>query len=129
MNGLILCTKECNLRCTYCFEESMHTGCMPTVQEIRESFAGFLDNGFEKFVAELVEINEGLGRETDITFHGGEPMLIGVPLLKRAFDIVKKYEGANISMQSNGSLVDDAMVDLLKEYRVRVRRKCMTHIV
>ena len=120
MNGLILCTKECNLRCTYCFEESMHSGCMPTVDEIKENFAAFLDDGFEKFVVELIKINEKIGRSTDITFHGGEPMLIGVPLLRRAFEIVNKYDGTSISMQSNGTLLTDEMASLLKEYNVKV---------
>lgn len=120
MNGLILCTKECNLRCTYCFEESMHSGCMYTVTEIRERFDKFLNNGFEKFVVELIEINRELGRDTDITFHGGEPMLIGVKLLRNAFEIIKKYEGTTISMQSNGTLVTDDMISLLKEFNVRV---------
>lgn len=120
MNGLILCTQECNLRCTYCFEESMHSGCMPTLSEIRNRFDKFLDNGFEKFVIELININEELGRETDITFHGGEPMLIGVDLLRKAFEIVKQYEGTTISMQSNGTLITDEMVSLLKEFNVRV---------
>lgn len=120
MNGLILCTQECNLRCTYCFEESMHSGCMPTIDEIKKNFEDFLENGFEKFVKELIEINDELGRETDITFHGGEPMLIGVDLLRKAFEIVKKFEHTTISMQSNGTLITDEMVDLLKEYEVRV---------
>lgn len=120
MNGLILCTHECNLRCTYCFEKSMHSGSMPTVEKIRANFDKFLENGFEKFVVELIAINQELGRDTDITFHGGEPMLIDVDLLKKAFKIVKKYENTTISMQSNGTLVTDEMICLLKEYNVRV---------
>ncbi len=120
MNGLVLCTKECNLRCAYCFEESMHTGIMPSIQEIRKSFSDFIDDGFEKFVTELIAINEKLGRNTDITFHGGEPMIIGESLLRKAFNIVKKYNGTTISMQSNGVLVDNKMIQLLKEFNVGV---------
>ena len=121
MNGLILCTQECNLRCTYCFEESMHTGCMPTIDEIRSSFEKFIDDGLEKFVIELIQINEEMGRvETDITFQGGEPMLIGATLLRKAFKVVKKYENTTISMQSNGTLINDELVELFKEYNVKV---------
>ena len=68
----------------------MHSGCMPTLLEIRENFNKFVNNGLEKFVVELIEINKQLGRDTDITFHGGEPMLIGVDLLRKAFTVVKK---------------------------------------
>lgn len=120
MNGLILCTQECNLRCKYCFEESMHSGCMPTLQEIRCNFNAFLDNGFEKFVVELIEINRKLGRSTDITFHGGEPMLVGADLLRKACNIIKKYEGTSISIQTNATLVTDEMIQLLKEFEVHV---------
>ena len=120
MNGLVLCTQECNLRCSYCFEESMHTGCMPTIDEIKNKFASFIENGFEKFVIELIEINRKLDRDTDVTFHGGEPMLIGVPLLRKAFKIVKKFDNTTISMQSNGTLITDEMIALLKEFDVRV---------
>ena len=120
MNGLVLCTQECNLRCSYCFEESMHTGCMPTIDEIKNKFASFIENGFEKFVIELIEINRKLDRDTDVTFHGGEPMLIGVPLLRKAFEIVKKFDNTTISMQSNGTLITDEMIALLKEFDVRV---------
>ena len=86
MNGLLLCTKECNLRCKYCFEESMHgETCMP-ISEIRANFDYFLDNHFDKFIRELIDINTGLNRkETDITFHGGEPLLVGYDLLKKRF--------------------------------------------
>lgn len=93
---------------------------MPTIEEIRNNFEKFIDDGFEKFVVELIEINNNLGRDTDITFHGGEPMLIGAPLLGKAFEIVKKYEGATISVQSNGTLISNEMVDLLKKFNVRV---------
>lgn len=121
MNGLILCTQECNLRCTYCFEESMHAGCMPTIDEIRNNFERFIDDGLEKFVVELIEINNKMGRtETDITFHGGEPMLIGDSLLRKAFEVVKKYDNTTISMQSNGTLINDELVELFKEYKVKV---------
>ncbi len=120
MNGLVLCTNECNLRCTYCFEESMHENCTLTTNEIREQFEQFIDNTFEKFVVQLININKELGRDTDITFHGGEPMLVGTKLLEKAFKIVKKYESTTISMQSNGTLINDEMIALLKEYDVRV---------
>lgn len=120
MNGLILCTNECNLRCVYCFEKSIQIGCMPSSYEINNDFLNFVNNGFEKFVVELIEINRKLDRETDITFHGGEPMLIKVAVLRKAFEIVKKFNNTSISMQSNGTMISDDMIALLKEYDVKV---------
>ncbi len=121
MNGLILCTKECNLRCKYCFEESMHTDCPASIESIRADFEYFLDNYFDRFICELIEINRGLNRkETDITFHGGEPLLIGEDLLKKGFDMVSKYPNTVIGIQTNGTLIDDNIVRLFSDYHVRV---------
>ena len=121
MNGLILCTKECNLRCKYCFEESMHTNCPMPLSEIRQKFGFFLDNYFDKFIRELIAINDGLKRrETDITFHGGEPLLIGYDLLKKGFEMVKKYPNTIIAVQTNGTLITDEIIQLFVDYEVRV---------
>lgn len=121
MNGLILCTKECNLRCKYCFEESMHTDCNMSVTKIQENFKKFLDNYFDKFIKELIHINTSLGRkETDITFHGGEALLIGEELLERGFSMVKKYPNTTIGIQTNATLINDKIIELLKKYDVKV---------
>lgn len=121
MNGLILCTKECNLRCTYCFEDSMRCGEADGIKTIREKFSQFLDDGFEKFVRELIAINDSLGRrETDITFHGGEPLMIGADLLERGLKIVRKYPNTTIGMQTNGTMINDDIIELLRDYDVKV---------
>ena len=47
MNGLLMCTNDCNLRCKYCFEECIHREKMKSIQEIREEFSSFLENDFD----------------------------------------------------------------------------------
>lgn len=121
MNGLILCTKECNLRCKYCFEESMHGGCMQSANEIKQNFSVFLDKYFDKFITELIAINNSLGRkETDVTFHGGEPILVGAELLEKGFQMVRKYPNTTIGIQTNATLITEEIIDLFKEYDIRV---------
>ena len=121
MNGLLLCTSDCNLRCKYCFEETMHCGMMAAVSEIRNKFDYFLDNYFRKFLEELIDINLSLGRrETDITFHGGEPLLIGHDLLRKGCEIIKNYPNTTIGMQTNSSLVDDEFIDIFLEYGIQI---------
>lgn len=121
MNGLLLCTPECNLRCKYCFEETMHCEKMQPVDVIRAEFSSFLDRHFRKFVEELIAINESLGRkETDITFHGGEPLLIGHDLLVRACEIIKSYPNTTIGMQTNSSLVDEEFIDIFLKYNIQI---------
>lgn len=121
MNGLILCTRECNMRCQYCFEEPMHSDKITPIKKIREDFAYFLENHFDNFIRQLIAINDAQNRrESNFTFHGGEPLLIGTDLLRRAFEMVKMYPNTVISTQTNGSLIDDEMADLLAEYKVSV---------
>ena len=121
MNGLLLCTPECNLRCKYCFEETMHCAEMTPVNRIRADFSDFLDKYLRKFVEELIAINESLGRkETDITFHGGEPLLIGHALLRRGCEIIKSYPNTTIGMQTNSSLIDDEFIDIFLKYNIQI---------
>ena len=109
------------MRCKYCFEESMHKECMMPVKRIKENFSKFINNYLEKYVTELIEINKQLGKtETHITFHGGEPLLVGEKLLRNALEIVGKHKNTVISVQTNGTLVDDAFIKLFKEYDVHV---------
>lgn len=99
----------------------MHTGCIGSVTDIRSGFEQFIENHLEKYVVELIAINQGLQKtETHITFHGGEPLMIGEPLLRKAFEIVAKYKNTVISLQTNGTLVNDELIRLLKEYNVHV---------
>lgn len=122
MNGLILCTNECNLRCAYCFEKSMRNGDMLDVEYIREKFSNFLDVFFEPFITQLIHINLAkLNREeTDFTFHGGEVLLVGHDLLEKGFNMVKKHPNTTIGIQTNGTLVDDRYIELFKKYDVKV---------
>lgn len=121
MNGLLLCTPECNLRCKYCFEETIHSGEMLPVEKIRSDFNEFLDKRFRKFIEEIIAINISLGRkDTDITFHGGEPLLIGHDLLRKGCEIVKGYPNTTIGMQTNTTLVDDEFIDLFRKYNISI---------
>lgn len=121
MNGLILCTNECNLRCSYCFEEKMRNDCVSPLKQIREDFENFLNNYFDQFIDQLIEINKSLNRkETDITLHGGEPLLIGNHLLERALKMIRKRPNMTIGIQTNGTLIDDETIALFKKYNVNV---------
>lgn len=116
-----MCTPECNLRCKYCFEESLHCGQMKTLKEIRSDFDSFLELYFRKFLEELIEINTSLNRRnTDITFHGGEPLLIGEDLLEKACRIVKSYPNTTIGMQTNSTLITDKFIEIFKKYEIQI---------
>lgn len=121
MNGLIMCTKQCNMRCKYCFEESIHRETRFSVADIRAEFAHFVDCYLRKFTEELIAINKKEHRKrTTICFHGGEPLLVGNELLERAFRIVREYPDMEITTQTNATLIDDETIALYKKYDVHV---------
>jgi len=120
MNGLILCTSECNLRCKYCFEKPFQKNDVINNEIIRSDFNRFLDKSFDKFMCELIDINREQKRETSITFHGGEPLLVGYDLLKKAFERLPKQHKIKISTQTNGTLITDEIIELFKEFNVNV---------
>jgi uncharacterized protein len=59
-----------------------------------------------------------------IILHGGEPLLLGKDRLqswvKTVRERVKAYTNPYFSMQSNGVLIDDDLIDLLAELRVSI---------
>lgn len=123
MNGLVICTKKCNLACSYCFE-SGHSNPhgFNVLGGVPHSFDIFLDEYFEGFLKQLIAVNKQLNRRnTVVTFHGGEPLLVGYQALEKAFHIAKRCdESVSLSIQTNGTLIDDSLVELFKRFDVSV---------
>lgn len=120
VNGLVLCTEECNLRCAYCFERGMRVDTHKPIDQVRGEFEAFVQTHLECFVEQLTEVNEAQGRRGSITFHGGEPLLVGAPLLRSALEVVSRYPQLEIGLQTNATLVSDEFIDLFVDYGVKV---------
>ena len=76
MIGIITCTKECNLRCKYCFEEkNFKTHSRVDVESINSRFRKAIPL-IKKFCYELMEYNQTHNLRNEFTFHGGEPLLV-----------------------------------------------------
>ncbi|MCW9033133.1 MAG: radical SAM protein [Rhodospirillales bacterium] len=104
-------TEQCNLACTYCFEEGMKS---PKLMS-RETARKAIDLLFDYAAPET---------ELTITFFGGEPML-NLPLIEWSVDYLKthpKYQNRplNLQMTSNGTLIDEVTAPRLAELGVRV---------
>ena len=109
------------MRCKYCFEEPMHNNRLFDMDTIQKEFKYFLDEYLDSFVTQLIEINQKLHRvETNITFHGGEPLLVGSKLLRKGFEQVKRHPRTIIGIQTNGTLITDDIIDLFEEFDVHV---------
>jgi uncharacterized protein len=114
---IVKIAERCNLNCTYCYMYNH-------VDQTYQSRPAFMS--LDTFSDLLVRIREHLGRTgadtVSLTFHGGEPMLVQPGRLRLYLDRAVAELGARIrfSMQTNGTLVTDEWIDLLKAYRVSV---------
>lgn len=89
----------CNLRCSYCYyldKETLHSRGVMSVELL------------EKFVKDYIQ-----GNQVDqVTFcwHGGEPLLAGLPFYEKALEFQKRYAGNKSivnTLQTNGTLLTD----------------------
>lgn len=103
----ILTTFDCNFRCFYCFETKK--AIYLTSKEI---------DGIKKFTSERVN---GI-KELDVVWFGGEPLLNAEPIwsLSEYFIQLAKNGGFkyNAFMISNGSLINDSMIEKIKESQI-----------
>ena len=103
----------CNLECTYCYylsKEQLDGG----VGAGRMS-----DQVLETFVRDY--ISGQAGPDIQFTWHGGEPMLMGLEFYHKAVALQKKYcpAGKRIEndLQTNGTLLDEEWCKFLKANR------------
>lgn len=109
----------CNLKCPYCYfffggDQSFaeHPPVIP--EDIVVSAARFLRQGVKDL---------GL-KKLDISFHGGEPLMVGKKRFKRICDIlveeIADHVELRLNMQTNGALIDEEWANILYDYRVGV---------
>lgn len=121
MIGLIMCTKECNLRCRYCFEEeNFKSIILPSRDRINQSFRAAMPM-LKDFCRQLIEYNRSNGHPDIFTFHGGEPLLIYPKYLDEMCAFIKSQTDAvTFNVQTNGTLLTDEMIDVLKKWNFNV---------
>lgn len=104
----------CNLDCTYCFflsKELLYPG-----DRFRMS-----DEVLEAYVRQTIEAHRT--PEVTIAFQGGEPTLMGVAFFERTLELIHDVAGdrpVEVTIQTNGTLLDDAWCELLARHRVLV---------
>jgi uncharacterized protein len=93
---------RCNLSCNYCYQTPMRDA---------GNFSTQVD--VERMVEALEKTNQ------DFTLFGGEALLTPIPVLERLFRLGYDRYGHN-SIQTNGSLISDAHLELFRRYNVSV---------
>ncbi len=109
-------TNSCNLRCTYCYDKNNHS--MPETQ-IRKNATSLFEREEDQLLKSLSMIYEG-EKSPKIIFHGGEPLLISPEVLDRFCRRLKEQQDINFSIQTNGTLINDEVIDLFKEHKFGV---------
>ena len=93
-------TKECNMKCVYCYEQDKSS--VYTWEQIKE----ILDN--------IIKYN----KEFSLEFLGGEPCL-RTDLIKQTVEYLENISDItvqNYHVITNGTIIDDTLIDVLKNY-------------
>ena len=104
----------CNLDCTYCFflsKELLYPG---------DRFR-MADRTLREWIRQTIEAHRT--REVDLAFQGGEPTLMGLEFFQRAVAYAREYARGRplqFTIQTNGTLLDDAWAEFLHEERFLV---------
>ncbi|MBN2027692.1 MAG: anaerobic sulfatase maturase [Actinobacteria bacterium] len=100
----------CNLNCAYCFfleKERLYPG-----SDLRMS-----DEVLEEYIRQYIQAQQV--PEAIIAWQGGEPTLMGLDFFRRSVELAVEYAppGMRVSytMQTNGTLLDDAWCEFLNE--------------
>ncbi|AGL15883.1 FxsB family cyclophane-forming radical SAM/SPASM peptide maturase [Actinoplanes sp. N902-109] len=110
---------RCNLSCDYCYvyqhvDQSWRDRPMVMSPATIDALAGAM--------AEHVAAH-GV-RRVHVVLHGGEPLLAGPGVLEQAVTRIRSAlpagTGAEVSLQTNGTLIDDRFIDVFRRHRIGV---------
>ena len=104
MNISLILTKQCNLRCKYCFETHEN------VYMTEETALRAID----------MAVKDG-GMSVGVSFFGGEPLLCK-PLIYRCVDYSKLFSGVkfNWNMTTNGLLLDEEFLAFARREKIDI---------
>ena len=114
---LVKVTARCNLACSYCyffFSEDQRWRHQPAQISV-EVLSALADN--------LRDLSEHQAGGFAVVLHGGEPLLLGGAKLKEALSILRRVlpqERIPISIQTNGALITNEILDICSEFRTTI---------
>ena len=99
----------CNLDCHYCYyrdKSEIYSGNMPRMSE----------ELLERYIQQYIE---GASQQNiSFCWHGGEPLMAGLPFFEKAMELQRKYAGDKVienTLQTNGILVNEDWCRFFKE--------------
>ena len=105
-------TDSCNLACKYCYADARTDKYITPVNDVK--------TGISKWADYI-----GKDGQLSIIFHGGEPMVCGLPYYKEVIGHVQGlcengYKKIELSMQSNGTLLTEEAIDYFVQNKLSV---------
>ena len=99
----------CNLDCHYCYyrdKSEIYSGNMPRMNE----------ELLEEYIRQYIQ---GASQQNiSFCWHGGEPLMAGLPFFEKAMELQRKYAGDKVienTLQTNGILVNEDWCRFFKE--------------
>ena len=99
----------CNLDCHYCYyrdKSEIYSGNMPRMSE----------ELLEEYIRQYIQ---GASQQNiSFCWHGGEPLMAGLPFFEKAMELQRKYAGDKVienTLQTNGILVNEDWCRFFKE--------------
>jgi len=99
---VVKATTACNLNCPYCYNYK-HSFCRQDISE--------------KTIDKILDVFKN--RIQTFTWHGGEPLLIGKEFFDKMNEKIQNSgQEIQISLQTNGVLIDEDFIELFKKHNV-----------
>lgn len=113
---LLKVASRCNLDCGYCYVYNMGDDSWRTMPKRIEPIV------LAEVCAQLGRLQIAQNHPFAVVLHGGEPLLLGVARLDDLFTRLRSElpRTCSLNVQTNGILVDDAILDLCAKHGVRM---------
>lgn len=118
IGGFILkVVSPCNLNCSYCYIYNHED------QLWRQRPKFISEETYLKVLGRMREYADGHDRGVSLTYHGGEPCLVGVERMRSMVHQAREHLGGRLrclTIQTNGTLIDEAWADLVLEEKLNL---------
>lgn len=113
---LLKVASRCNLDCSYCYVYNMGDDSWRAMPKRIDP------NVLAEVCAQLGRLQTAQNHPFAVVLHGGEPLLMGAARLGDLFTRLRKVlpRSCSLNMQTNGVLIDDAILDLCAKDGVRI---------
>lgn len=111
-------TRACNLRCLYCYQDD---------ESYKSPLRITLDI-FKRLIESLIAYHRSIGsaEPISITFHGGEPLLLGHEFFRDALNHLATLDNSpnkdrfSLAVQTNLTLLDEPYCHIFREHKVTI---------